>query len=195
MNDTPDPQNADLTGAQPHPAPDTPDTAPEDRDHPFADFGEADQVLAVVAASAGRRVLGLASLCALGGMMLYIAFTNPMDVVWRLFLILCGGGAIWLAEIMRRGTASRVELTRDAVRDADGTIIARIEDITGMDRGVFAFKPSNGFLLKTSKATGPNMWRPGLWWRIGRRVGIGGMTPGNQSKFMAEIIAAMLERR
>ncbi len=38
-------------------------------------------------------------------------------------------------------------------------------------------------------------WRPGLWWRVGRRIGVGGMTPASQTKFMSEIIAAMIAQR
>jgi hypothetical protein len=38
----------------------------------------------------------------------------------------------------------------------------------------------------------PRAWYPGLWWRMGRRVGIGGVTSAAQTKAMAEIIAAMI---
>lgn len=89
-----------------------------------------------------------------------------------------------------------IELTPTELRDGDGTVIARVADIEALDRGVFAFKPSNGFLLRTAAGTQDgNVWRPGLWWRIGRRVGIGGMTPGSQTKFMSEIISAMMASR
>jgi hypothetical protein len=164
-----------------------------------ADSGAApsggDEVLATASASAGRRFLGLVLLAGLGAMMLYIGLANPMDWGWKLFLIAVGLGAIWSADQMRRATASRVELTETALRDSDGTVIAMIADIEGIDRGFFAFKPSNGFLLKTTHAAGAREWRPGLWWRMGRRIGIGGMTPGRQTKYMSEIIAAMLATR
>lgn len=152
------------------------------------------EVLATVKASAGRRFLGLASLSMLGLMLLYIAFARPPELIWQLFLIAVALGALWCADAMRRGTASAVELTETELRDADGTVIARIADIDSMDRGFFAFKPSNGFLIKT-KTPDVRVWRPGLWWRVGRRIGIGGMTPGHQTKFMSEILAAMMAQR
>jgi hypothetical protein len=142
----------------------------------------------------GRRVIGLLSMVALGAMLIYIAFFNQPTLVWQIFLLVVGAGAIWMADRMRRATASAVELTETELRDRDGTVIARIEDIEHIDRGFFAFKPSNGFLLKT-RAPAPRTWRPGLWWRVGRRIGVGGMTPGHQSKVMSEIIAVMLVKR
>ena len=49
-------------------------------------------------------------------------------------------------------------------------------------------------MLKT-RTPGPRVWRPGIWWRIGRRVGIGGVMPGHQTKAMAEILAALQAER
>lgn len=155
---------------------------------------DTQEVLAVVQASNGRRFLGLASLAMLGILLLYIAFARPPDLGWQVFLIVVGGVSLWGADAMRRATASRVELTETEIRDADGTVIALVADVISMDRGAFAFKPSNGFLLKT-KTPASRDWRPGLWWRMGRRIGIGGMTPGNQTKFMSEILAALMAKR
>jgi hypothetical protein len=39
------------------------------------------------------------------------------------------------------------------------------------------------------------MWVPGLWWRIGRSVGVGGMTGAAETKMMAEMIEAMIAVR
>ena len=157
-------------------------------------FEDENEVLAVVRASTGRRILGLTSLAILGFLLIYIAFSRPPALGWQIFLLVVGGAAIWCADAMRRATASAVELTPTELRDADGTRIALVADIEGMDRGFFAFKPSNGFLLKTGTSAG-RQWRPGLWWRMGRRIGIGGMTPGSQTKFMSEVLAAMMATR
>ena len=160
------------------------------------EFTDPNEVLATVKASSGRRLIGLTSLGALGVFLAYIAFTSSPGLGWQLFLLVCGGAAIWMADRMRRATASVIELTPTELRDGDGTVIARVAVIEALDRGVFAFKPSNGFLLRTAAGTQDgNVWRPGLWWRIGRRVGIGGMTPGSQTKFMSEIISAMMASR
>lgn len=158
------------------------------------EFKDENEVLATVRASAGRRFLGLTSLGLLGVLLLYIAFSRPPEIGWQVFLLTVGGLSIWGAEAMRRATASAVELTPLVLRDADGTLIARIEDIEGLDRGFFAFKPSNGFLMKTGDAPG-RVWRPGLWWRVGRRIGVGGMTPASQTKYMSEVLATLMATR
>jgi hypothetical protein len=158
------------------------------------DFQDKDEVLATVRASNGRRFLGLVSLALLGVMLIYIALTQPPAMGWHVFLLVVGVGALWIADTMRRATANAIELTPTELRDTDGTVIALVADIEGMDRGFFAFKPSNGFLLKT-RVGASRQWRPGLWWRMGRRIGIGGMTPGSQTKFMSEILATMMALR
>ncbi len=156
---------------------------------------EADTVLAVVQASTGRRLLGVGSMAGLGVLLLAVAVTHPpANPAWLLFLIVAGGIALWLAEAMRRATALSVELTREGLQCSDGEIIAPIDEIENLERGVFAFKPSNGFLMKLSVKR-PSRWRPGLWWRIGARVGIGGVTAAAQAKAMAEMIAALKYER
>ncbi|MCX7560845.1 hypothetical protein OS190_14810 [Sulfitobacter sp. F26204] len=157
-------------------------------------FEDENEVLAVVRASMGRRILGLVSLGFLGVLLIYVAFANPPSIGWQFFLILVGGASLWCTQVMRKSTSSWVELTPKELRDGDGTVIARIEDIQTMDRGFFAFKPSNGFLLKTNVVQS-RVWRPGLWWRMGRRIGIGGMTPGSQTKYMSEILSALINMR
>jgi hypothetical protein len=153
-----------------------------------------EEVLATARASKGRRFLGIASLAVLGFLLVYIALTRSPDFIWQIFLIAIAAAAFWCADAMRRGTSTAVELTETELRDSDGTLIAKVADIESMDRGFFAFKPSNGFLIKT-KTGDVRVWRPGLWWRMGRRIGIGGMTPGHQTKFMSEILAALMAMR
>lgn len=153
-----------------------------------------EKVLATIKASPGRRILGIGSLWVLSLLVIYVALVTPPELGWQLFLLALGGGSILIAEQMRRSTAVTLELTRDELRDSTGTVLTRIEDVTGIDRGMFAFKPSNGFLLRVNSPK-PRAWRPGLWWCLGSRIGVGGMTPAHQAKFMAEIIATMLAER
>ncbi|MDH3263837.1 MAG: hypothetical protein OEM24_07555 [Paracoccaceae bacterium] len=152
-------------------------------------------VLARLHASPVRRAVGLSLLVALGAILVWVAFSRPPEAPgWRLFLLSAGALALWLAERMRRATRARLELTREALCDTSGRILARVDEIRAVERGAFAFKPSGGFLLKLSAAPGA-AWRPGLWWRLGRRVGVGGVTSGNEAKYMAEVIAAILAER
>lgn len=152
-------------------------------------------ILATVNASAPRRGLGLAVLAGLGAMLIYIAFAAPpAGLGMQLMLIGFGLGALWLAEKMRRATAVRLELTAEALRRSDGQQLARIADIVSIDRGAFAFKPSHGFTVKLT-GPAPFAWEPGMYWRLGRRLGVGGVTPGAQTKIMADMIAAMITER
>ena len=157
-------------------------------------MADHDEVLAVVSASAGRRALGIGSLWVLAFVLIYIALFESPAFGWRVFLIAMGAGSFYMADKMRRATAVQLELTYTELRDSSGNCLAKIADIKSIDRGVFAFKPSNGFLLALTQP-GPRVWQPGLWWRIGRRIGVGGMTPGSQTKPMAEIISAMIAER
>lgn len=153
-----------------------------------------DEVVATIEASAPRRIMGVGMLAAVGVVLIYVAFSTPPSAAWLVFLLVVGGAALWLAMRMWQATAHRIELTEEVLRCSDGTEIARVADIETLDRGFFAFKPSNGFLVQR-KTPGPRAWFPGLWWRMGRRIGVGGVTPGAQSKAMSEILAAMVARR
>ena len=157
-------------------------------------FDTDQEVLATVQASLPRRFMAISMLCVLAGLVIYIAVATPPALGWQIFLIAVGISALMVANAVRISTASVLELTRDELRDTAGIVLVRLDDVTSIDRGAFAFKPSNGFLLRlrTPHSRG---WRPGLWWRGGRRIGVGGMTPGGQTKFMADIIAVMLVER
>ncbi|MBY5931527.1 hypothetical protein KUV51_00840 [Tateyamaria omphalii] len=157
------------------------------------DFKEG-EVIATINASPGRRILGVGSLWILSLMVIYVGIVRPPEIGWQIFLLALGGGSLWIAEKMRRATALTLELTPEELRDSSGQVVARTADIASLDRGMFAFKPSNGFLLRLTHS-GERAWRPGLWWRLGNRVGVGGMTPGHQAKFMAEILSAMIAER
>lgn len=153
-----------------------------------------DDVLATIEASAPRRVIGTATLGATGCILVYLAFATPPSPAWLAFLLVVGAGALWLAVRMWQATVHRIELTPEELRCSNGQVIAKVSEIEIIDRGFFAFKPSNGFLIRTSKPA-PRSWLPGLWWRAGRRIGVGGVTPGQQGKVMSDILAAMLAQR
>ncbi len=153
-----------------------------------------EEVLATVAASAARRWTGVGMLATVGTLVIYVALASPPQFGWQVFLLVIGAAAFWLAHRMWYATRDRIELTPSQLRTGSGQVICNVEDVEAVDRGVFAFKPSNGFLLKT-QAPSSNRWAPGLWWRVGRRVGIGGMTAAAETKFMSEMLSAMLAER
>lgn len=153
------------------------------------------EILATVMPSTTRRFAGLVILALLGGMLVYVALaTPPASLGWQAFLLGFGLLVLWLGEKMRRATLVGVVLTRDELRTTDGQVLARVDDMTGVVRGSFSLKPSNGFsvLTRTSQA---RAWAPGIWWRFGKRVGVGGVTAASQAKYMSEILAALLAER
>ncbi len=148
--------------------------------------------IAIITPAPVRRAVSFTILFLLGAMLVYLAFTVPgASAVTRTILIAGGITAIVLADKLRRATALSLIMTEDGLYDSTGREICLIAEITGIDRGAFAFKPSNGFLIRT-KTRGPRTWAPGLWWRLGRRIGVGGVVPAGQAKFMAEAIAIRL---
>ncbi|THH35698.1 hypothetical protein E4Z66_11450 [Aliishimia ponticola] len=152
-------------------------------------------IIATISASQPRRWLGVLSMVGLGLLLIYVALAKPPALGWLVFLLMLGAGSLWLGVRMWDATSRVIELTEDELRDNSGAVIARIADIEQIDRGFFAFKPSNGFLIRTCSAAGKSTWQPGLWWRSGRRIGIGGVTPGSQSKFVAEYLQTMIAMR
>lgn len=154
----------------------------------------SDEIVATIRASEPRRYMGVGMLGMVGALVIYVALSTPPSAGWLVFLLVVGLSSIWLAARMWQATQYIIELTEEELRCSDGNVIARIDDIQSIDRGFFAFKPSNGFLIKT-KTPASRIWRPGLWWRFGRQIGVGGVTPGSQSKAMSEILAAMVAMR
>jgi hypothetical protein len=153
-----------------------------------------DEVLATIEASSPRRVAGVAMLGSVGVLVIYVALASPPELVWQVFLLAVGASSLWLAYRVWMATQDRIELTASELRTGSGQVIARVDEIEAVDRGVFAFKPSNGFLVRTREKAS-NVWAPGLWWRLGRRVGVGGMTASADAKFMSEILSAMVLQR
>jgi hypothetical protein len=152
------------------------------------------EVLATVTPSVARRVLGIGLLCVLAAMVISVAVSTPPSLGWQVFLVAMGAICLMTANEMRKSTGQTLELTGDELRDTSGNVLARMEDVVSIDRGAFAFKPSNGFVLRLGKPYA-RAWHPGLWWRAGKRVGVGGMTSGRETKFMADLIAVMIAER
>jgi hypothetical protein len=142
--------------------------------------------------SPSRRLFALGVLYGLGVMVLLLALGPDPNPTARLALVVLGAVILWQGEQMRRSTRVAVVLTGDGLFDSAGRVIARREEIARVDRSVFAFKPSNGFLLHLA-APAPRAWAPGLWWRLGPRVGVGGVVPGAGARVMADRLSLMLD--
>lgn len=151
--------------------------------------------LATLSPSPLRRALGVGTLGLLGLVLLWVsAVSPPASLGWLALLVGLGLGALAMAEVMRRATATGLVLTREGLLTEGGEVIAPMGEIRRVERGLFAFKPSNGFLVSTTRGR-PFAWAPGVWWRLGRRIGVGGVTSAAQAKAMAEILQMLLAER
>lgn len=130
-------------------------------------------------------------IAALALLLSYVAMTSANSMLTQTVLgvmALCIFAVLIL--FIKAGRQS-LFLTNDGIFDSHGRAICTLEEIERVDRGSFAFKPSNGFLVRT-KSRGTRAWHPGLWWRMGNLIGIGGITSNAQGKAMADLLALRL---
>lgn len=141
-----------------------------------------------------RRWFAWTTLVALGVLLVALAFSGGIVPVWQAALVLLGVLALWMAERLRRATARGIVLTDAGLFEEGGREIALFDQIRRVERGAFAFKPSAGFLLVLNERR-ERAWAPGLWWRTGRRVGVGGVTNSGAARYVAEEIATRIKQR
>lgn len=151
-------------------------------------------VLVRLAASAIRRVFAIGVIYLLGALLIWMALANTPAIGWAVLLIAMGVAVLWAAERMRRATTMQLELTEEGLRDTQGLWLAKWDNIEKVERGAFAIKPSNGFVL-VLKEKPPRAWAPGLYWIVGHKVGVGGVTPMRETRFMGEQLALRLADR
>ncbi|MDJ1007957.1 MAG: hypothetical protein QNJ13_09055 [Paracoccaceae bacterium] len=151
-------------------------------------------LLARLRVRGARRIIAVVSLTLLGGILLWLAASQGMGAGWRAVLVLFGGAGLWGAWAVQKATETDILLTRDGLFDERGRELAPMDNIVAIDRGVFAFKPSSGFLVKLDRPMKAG-WAPGVWWRFGRRLGVGGSVSGFEAKAMAEILELALADR
>ncbi len=152
------------------------------------------EVLATIDPRPARRGFATGVVGLLGMMLIYLAGTHPPeDPLWLVFLILMGGGSLYLSWLLWQATGRQLELTRTELREAGGRVLFSIDEVKSVDRGFFAFKPSNGFLVRlTAPTTRGRVYAPGLWWRAGRTVMVGGVTSGAQAKSVSDLINVIM---
>lgn len=158
-------------------------------------MSDPDEVIERITPNGPRRVVATGMLGLLGSLLLLIAVTTPpVSTAWLLFLVAIGAGALWLSWMIWSASAVVLELTREELREENGRVLARIDNIKSVDRGFFAFKPAAGFRISLHERR-PRATAPGLWWRRGRMVMVGGVTSGSQTKSVADLISVMLAER
>lgn len=151
-------------------------------------------IYATVNSSGARRIFACTVLYGLGALLVYVALSGATGLGGKVGLLGFGALVLVLGEKLRHATRLEIELTETEVRDSTGRVLTLLEDVVSVERGAFALKPSNGFtMVLRNKA--PRAWVPGMWWRMGRRVGVGGTTGAGASKFMAEQISFRIAQR
>lgn len=98
---------------------------------------------------------------------------------------------LWFGWSLYGARASEITFDGERLVDNSGVEICTLDEIETVEKGFALFKPSNGFALLLTRSR-PRGWSPGLWWRVGRRVGVGGATPGRSAKGMADAITIAL---
>lgn len=142
-----------------------------------------------------RRWIGVGSISLIGLLVLYVLLTSrPPGVIWPILMLATIVICYWQAWRMHIAGQRRIQLFEDGVYLDTGEVIAPFDQIESIDRSLFTFKPSGGFVL-VMRDKPPRRTLPGLFWTMGRRIGIGGTVPGYQARGMADIIEAMLLQR
>lgn len=155
---------------------------------------DTDGIYAKITASGPRVQFAFLIQIALGLILIYLAFSSPAGVVAKAIIMVMGVAMLLLANNLRTAAKREIWLTDEGIVTDEGVMLAPMDQITEVSRGSFALKPSNGFSVTLSQKNG-FLWNPGLWWRMGHRVGIGGITGAGASKFMAEQIALRIATR
>ncbi|MEM6465751.1 MAG: hypothetical protein AAF679_04500 [Pseudomonadota bacterium] len=157
-------------------------------------MGEPEEIMRVPVSPARRAVAsGLQAF--LGLLFLSMVGMNDAPVWWGPWLLgLVGLAFLGFAWGMWRAGALSLVLRQDGLYDSSGACIAPLSEIVKVDRGIFAMKPSNGFLVVT-RTPGGRAWVPGLWWRMGRRIGVGGTPAGRMARQMADVLSALVAER
>ena len=156
---------------------------------------EADQTAEIMRlqASKPRRAIMLAMIALLGAFIVGLGFRMSTDQFALKALFVVMGIAIFATlPSLSRASARSLFVTQDGLLDDRGQMLAAATNISGVERGAFAFKPSNGFAIRLHTPAG-RAWVPGLWWAQGRRIGVGGLIPAGPAKAAAEILASMTQ--
>lgn len=145
--------------------------------------------------SQARRWLGVAALAVLGVILAGHGLLSPeRGFPVRLISVVLGAGCLWQAWRHLTTTRLGIVLTEDGLFDGSGDLICGLDNIGSVDRGMFAFKPTNGFLIRLRRPAGFR-WIPGLYWRVGKRIGVGGATQSTEAKVMADRLTILVDER
>jgi hypothetical protein len=159
-----------------------------------------DPVLTALIPSAGRRVIGSVGMALIAALLVQMGLELPGSrPVARALCLILGGVGLVMAAHFWLATGAVLELTATELREvrrAGGRVrrIASLDQIASVDRGMTMLRPTSGFVIRLAEPA-PLALATGLWWRVGRRVGVGGSVAGYGSRLMADTLARLLRER
>lgn len=157
---------------------------------------DPNEVLASIDPQPVRRVVAVGFIVSLALIVWVVAVMRPPEHFgYMLFLVFFGAGCFWLAYSMWNATGRTIELTRSELREVDGRLLCRVDNVARVDRGAFAFKPAGGFLIRLKAPEGERVYAPGIWWRWGRTIAVGGVTARQDGKNVADMMIVMQVER
>lgn len=156
---------------------------------------DPDEILIRVDASPLRRSIGAGALFLLCIVVLWHGYQKYSASGDGLGLILLALAGIYGALRFWQRSAIGLVLTPTELREAGGRRLVCVADIVAVERDAFGIiRPANGFVIVTRDSL-PAAILPGIWWRFGKRIGVGGLTGAGEGKAMVELLQEMLKRR
>lgn len=153
------------------------------------------EIFARLPLATGRRWVGVIALGLIGVGLIYSGFVYPPStLLGRLAVFLLGCLLVLQAYWNLKAKYGALILKEDGLWVEGGPQLAALDNIKAVQVGPFALKPSNGFAVVLLEPV-PLKWVPGLYWCVGRRIGVGGATNPSQSKAMAELLSTLIAER
>ncbi len=99
---------------------------------------------------------------------------------------------IWLKRFLKKFSKIGFLINELGIFNLDESIICKIENIKKIDVSPYTFKSANGFII-FQKTKGSFKIVPGLYWRAGKRISIGGLISKNESKFLSSTLLEIIK--
>lgn len=153
------------------------------------------EILARLQIAPVRRWVGVTILALIGVGLIYSGLVYPpAALLGRLAIFLLGFLMILQAYWNLQVRSGALVLKEDGLWVENGPQLAALDNIETVQVSAFSIKPSNGFAV-VLRSPARLKWVPGLYWCVGRRIGVGGATHPAQAKAMAELLSTLIMDR
>lgn len=149
------------------------------------------EVIARLEPNPARRMVTAGMFYGVGALTLAGAMAQRPGAAQTVALLAIVAGCVYMGRWSWQATQPSLLFTEDGLFEEGGRQLASFDQIASVDRSTFSFKPTNGFLIRLTEKR-PAAWAPGLWWRLGRSIGVGGVFSGAEARLMADQIALAL---